>query len=365
MSKLVYISASAAPHQVKFCDNLNQYFATKFYYYESIHRNREAWCKVPLSDSNKVLDNVYFTQIGKYFSPEIKRILNKENPSVLMLGGFTIPSNYLAYRWAKKRGVKTIVFTEISRDDDGNKRKFGLFWKFIKWLYSDVNYVFTANEDAKIQFSDDFGFGKKVVKFRYASDLDSHISHPIRESKPEKTILFANRLTSIYQPLLALDIFSQVVKKHPNTKMLMNNKGELKQQCIERIEKYDIEDKVKFIDDIKSWDDLNLVYKKSDILILPASFSNGNFTINEAMASGMGIIISNNVNGHSDTLRHKENCFIVDADVESFVSAIEEYFNNDTLFRVHGSINKKKIEPLSISGTARHFNELLNKLNLI
>ncbi|MEK6405913.1 MAG: hypothetical protein AABN34_03005 [Acidobacteriota bacterium] len=39
------------------------------------------------------------------------------------------------------------------------------------------------------------------------------------------------------------------------------------------------------------------IYARCDILILPANFSNGNFTILEAMASGMGVVVGDRVLG--------------------------------------------------------------------
>jgi glycosyltransferase involved in cell wall biosynthesis len=39
------------------------------------------------------------------------------------------------------------------------------------------------------------------------------------------------------------------------------------------------------------------VYARCDIPILPANFSNGKFTILEAMASGLGVVVSDHVLG--------------------------------------------------------------------
>jgi glycosyltransferase involved in cell wall biosynthesis len=364
MKKLIYISSIAVPHQIKLCKALNKYIDTEFWFYEYLNEGRPAWWKIPLCKKCKILNNLLIRKNSKYFTFDVVQQLNDTNPDIVMLGGFSIPSNYLAYRWAKKNNKKTIVFTELSRDGKGVLRPYNMTWKIIRYLYRHVDYVFTSNSDTTEQFTNDFKFGNKVITTRYASDLDSHLRHSSRRPKEGYTYLVANRLIDIYNPLLAIDIFSEIQKKYPKSKLLMNNQGELKEQCLKRIHQYKIETKVEFLSDIEAWDDLPKVYEKSDILIFPAIFSNGNFSINEAMASGMGIVISTKINGHTDTLTHNKNCFIIEPNKKEFVDAIEKYIHQPELLRNHSEINKVLMEPLSIEGTAKFFYEKFLLLEL-
>jgi glycosyltransferase involved in cell wall biosynthesis len=59
---------------------------------------------------------------------------------------------------------------------------------------------------------------------------------------------------------------------------------------VNRINELHIKDHVCFLDQVNSWEEMHLIYKESDIMIFPALFSNGNYTILEAMASGMGLV---------------------------------------------------------------------------
>ena len=83
------------------------------------------------------------------------------------------------------------------------------------------------------------------------------------------------------------------------------------------------------------------------------------------MASGMGVVISNKINGHSDVLVDGGNCFIVEPEKKVFVKAISNYIDQPDLFKIHADINRKKIEPLSIIGTAKFMFRTLENLDII
>lgn len=362
MLKLAFVSSAPSPYQVKLCKELNVYIESDFLFYVPIERLRPTWWKIPLYSRCKILKYNIFSFKGKYLNLSLINELNKINPDVLMLGGASIPSNYLAYRWAKKKGKKTIIFTEISRNKRGEIRKYSFVWKVLRYLYKDVDYIFTSSSDATKQFKSAFGFKDKVITSRYASDLDSHLKHPLRVPKDGYTYLFANRLIDIYDPILAIDIFHEIFNESPSSLLLMNNQGVLKKDCLMKIKEYNLCDNVLFLSEIKSWDDLHLVYQKSDILLLPANFSNGNFSINEAMASGMGIVVSTMVNGHKDMLKHEENCFITSPNKADFISEIKKYIDNPSLFQTHGIMNKKLSSPLSVKGTAEFISAQLKSI---
>lgn len=364
--KLVFISSMASPQQVKFCYALQDYLDSEFWFYETPLRERGSFWQINLGNKCKILKKVFFLQFRpfafKYIVFGLNRQLNEFNPDIVMLGGFSIPSNYLAFCWAKKHKKQTIVVTEISRQTEtGVLRKPGFSWKLIRWLYKDVDIVMTTSEDAAIQFRDGFGFGEKVVAGRYAADLDDYFDHPVRLAKTSYTFLVANRMTEIYNPILAIEIFAKILEKYPDSKLLMNASGELSDQCTNKITELNIVNSVSFLTEIKTWDDLPKIYEKADILILPANFSNGNFTILEAMASGMGIVISNRILGIGKMIENNRNGFNVEPNVLEFVSAIENYINDPGLFEEHAKINRPLVAPLSVKGTAKFFTAMLHE----
>ncbi|MCH7664098.1 MAG: glycosyltransferase, partial [Chloroflexi bacterium] len=152
MKKFLYISSIATSKQVKFCAALQEYFDAEFWFYEYPDRTRGSWWRVELGSHCRVLERVIFAKsgilVGRYIVPGLAKQLEEANPDIIVLGGFSIPGNYFAYRWAKKRGRVTVVFTERSRNTKGVLRKRGLAWRFLKWLYRDLDLVMVSADDA-------------------------------------------------------------------------------------------------------------------------------------------------------------------------------------------------------------------------
>lgn len=363
--KLLFLSSINSPQQIKFCEALQEFFEAEFWFYESAERTRGSWWQIELGEHCKVLRNVLYRTAGplqeRYWATGLTHQLDQFNPDIVMLGGFSIPSNLVAYQWARRHGKKTIVFTERSRNSDGVLRKRNFIWSALRWLYRDVDMVMVSADDAVTQFRDEFGFGDKVVAGRYASDLDDYFSHPLREVKPAYTYLFANRMTEIYNPIGAIDIFAEVLTRHPGSKLVMNAAGELGEACRTRIGEMGIGDAVEFLTDLKSWSELNQVYARCDILLLPANFSNGNFTILEAMASGMGVVVSDRVLGIGRMVQDGYNGFNCEPTTEAFVNRIERYIKQPDLLKTHAEINRPLVEPLSARGTAKFFAKILHE----
>lgn len=363
--KLLFLSSIAAPQQIKFCEALQAYYDAEFWFYESAARTRGNWWQIDMGEHCRILPNVYCPTTvpfeNRYWARGLTKQLDQFNPDIVMLGGFSIPSNLVAYRWARHHGKKTIVFTERSRNRHGVLRKSSIAWRALRWLYRGVDLVMVSADDAVAQFRDELGFGEKVVAGRYASDLDDYFSHPLRQAKPAYTYLFANRMTKIYNPIGAIDIFARVLTNHPDSKLVMNAAGELGDACRAHIAKLGIGGAVEFLSNLKSWSDLNHVYARCDILLLPASFSNGNFTILEAMASGMGLVVSDRVLGIGKMVADSENGFSCEPTTEAFVDRIERYILQPELLKVHAAINRPLVEPLSAKGTANFFHHTLSQ----
>ncbi len=361
-NKLIYISSVAVPTQIKLCYEMQNYFDAEFWFYEELG-DRPEWWRFDLGPKCKVLKNVFFKKYAKYLTFSHIKMLNTFNPDILMLGGFIIPANILAYIWAKNNNKKTIIFTERSRDKYGKLRKNSIIWKLIKLIYKKLDLILVSADDIVDQFSIEFKFKNKIFGSQYPSDIDSFLTHKLRYGTNINNIniLFPNRLTEIYNPIMVLDVFIEIQKVYPESKLFLNSDGELKNKCIKYIKKNCIKN-IFFIENLKSWNELHNIYLNCQIMFLPANFSNGNFTIIEAMASGMGIIISNKILGSGKFINNKKNGFVCENNKESYINAFQEYFKYPEIIIKHGIINKKIVNKYSIKDTAILYREQINTI---
>ncbi len=80
--------------------------------------------------------------------------------------------------------------------------------------------MIVSTSDTAAQFRDDFGFGERVVVGRYAADIDGYFVHPDRHPRAGLVFIFANRLTEIYGPDIAVDAFALVLRAFPDSRLV-------------------------------------------------------------------------------------------------------------------------------------------------
>ncbi|HHX68151.1 MAG TPA: glycosyltransferase family 4 protein [Gallicola sp.] len=352
--KYLFISNMASPYQVKFCYALQEYFDAEFWFYEYIDETRPDWWKIPLGDKCKIMKaSGKFPKVG-YFSLGLFIDMLRFKPDIVTLGGF-MKWHVLVLHFAKLLGAKVAVMSEplryVTNDDQGStdlitkensSRKINL----MKKLFKKVDLYIGMGEVAKKQFLEEFDLPKeKVTILPYPKDIDEYYKHPLRDKKVGEpiTLLFANRLVERYKPLVALEVFKQLSLKYPNVKMLMNAEGSQKEQCINFIENNKLSN-IEFLDKIDSWNNMHLIYKKSDILILPADYSNGNISITEARASGMGMVLSDRINSVEENNLRNRNCFITHPEVKDFLYALYKYFEKPELLKEHGILSRQLVQ---------------------
>ena len=362
MKKLVFFTTVASPHQVRFIPYLRKYYDADFYFYDQLG-GRQSWWKVDLGEHGHLLP-CKFKWHSKYFTLSVLKVLKEKRPDILMLGGFSVPANLIAYWWGRLHGCKIVVQTERSRVmDTGELRGYTLAWRILHWLYRKVDLVAVTSETAIPQFRDVLRFGEKVRFGRYPSDIDRYYEHPVRQVKESYTIIYPNRMTDIYDPIKAVDIAARVLKRHPKTKVKFNAAGELRPQVEQHIRDLRLDGKIEFLDGIKSWDDLGEVYRSCDIMYFPAKYSNGNYTVTECAVSGMACVVSTRiVSGAAHAFNQYNSGAGLEPDVELFADKICWYMEHPDEFARVAPINRERYRPLTMEATARQYHELFERL---
>lgn len=363
MKKLVHISGAASPHMVKFIRPLREFFDAEFFFYEMpVSGRRGDWWRMDLGEHGHVVKSIFQWKHKLRLSFELLRRVKEFNPDVIMLGGFLEISNYLVYRWAKKHDKVVVVFSEAIRDNQKKRLKsFSFPWRVIRYLYRNVDYVMAVQEAAIAQFRDDFRFGGRVVAGNYPADIDSYFLHPVRQKRDGAYVLiFPNRLVDQYNPLFAVKVFGMVAQKFPAARLLLNAVGPLRTEVERLIEELGIKDSASFLDNLRCWEDLDRVYAGCDIMLLPAKFSTGNYTVTEGMASGMACIVSENVHTKSASqLKQEESGMVLPLDLQHWVDGVSWYIEHPDEFARIAGINRGLKKRISLAGTAKTYYELL------
>ena len=358
--RLVFISNMAAPYQVKFCYALQEHFDAEFWFYEHVSSKRPAWWAIPLGGKCRVFDGVYGKRSQKYVCAGVGAALAKFDPDIVMLGGPTIPANYMAYLWAKRHRKKTVLFSESFRRD-GQMKTSWIFSRLLPWLYQGIDLLMAPGGDSATYFREMTNFDKgRIVETSYPFDIDAYWTHSIRKQKDAYTYLFSHRLEPLFNPMMALDIFADVLAKYPGSRMHMNAQGSMRAAAQERIRELGLAATVSFLDDITSWKGLSDVYNQADISLSPclSVCNNGCMSIIEAAVSGCGLVISDQMPFNPGAARESGGGFVVPPNKESFLWAVDQYVENPDLFRIHAERSRSYFETYRMRSLARRDAEL-------
>lgn len=359
--KLVLIGDMAVPYNVKLCQDLRRYYDTEFWFHVRLDPVRPAWWQTDLGTHCRILDNVHFVSRRRYLSFDVLTQLRRFDPDIVLLGGALIPTNYLAYRWARRHGRKVYLLSEITRDGARVPRSRDAVVQTMRAAYAHLDGVLAMSPEAHVQFRDVYGFGDRAMEAQYPADLGAYFSHVPRTGTGGLTLLYPNRLVDDYNPLAAIDIFATLHARRAARRLLMNASGPLLARCRADIAQRGLGEVVEFLAAIKGWDDLPNAYARADVMILPAVRSTGNFTIVESMASGMGIVVSDRVMGYGQMVIDGHNGFSRPPETASFVDAVMQYAQHPELFAAHAKINRDLVRRFDIPATTDLWHDLLEQ----
>ena len=154
-------------------------------------------------------------------------------------------------------------------------------------------------------------YGKKMMEsgrvtiINNAIDLDEYAFSPeIRQQYrkelhiPDDTLVIGHVGRFMYQKNHAflIEVFREVVKKHPNTILLLIGDGELRPEIEAKVQDYHLSDKVRFLGLRK---DVKKLYNCMDVFVLPSWYEGLPVVAVEAQANGLPCIFSDQVTKES------------------------------------------------------------------
>lgn len=117
-----------------------------------------------------------------------------------------------------------------------------------------------------------------------------------------KTIVMVGRLDEQKAPYFLVDAFSQVLKQHPETLLLLVGEGELQPMLQTQVEKLGIVKQVKFLG---SREDVPEILQVADIFALSSRWEGLGRAMTEAMLLGKSIVVPN-IYGIPEIVHHNE-----------------------------------------------------------
>lgn len=250
--------------------------------------------------------------------------LDDYQPDLVIASPITFFAGALGLRWAKKNQKKFIMF------DDAKpliqfKRNF-----LVKW----VRNTLTAQADAlwlpSVDYDTEYpALKNKDVQFFYGfSCVDNAFfkSDGLRKVNCN-TIVCVARLVPIKNIDNLLKAW-QLVERESNYKLQIIGDGPLRDNLTQLSAQLNLK-QVEFLRTVDN-STIPACYHKADALVLPSLSETWGLVVNEAMAAGLPVLLSNRINAAQSLLKEGVNGFSFDPfNVDEMANAILNYINLD------------------------------------
>ena len=233
-------------------------------------------------------------------NPTLIKDIETWNADAILVYGWKFKSHFKVIRYFKNkipvyfRGDSTLI------DENINSFKFLIKKILLKYVYKNIDKCFYVGTENKKYFQA-FGISHNQLIFaphaidnkRFNIDNESNLRNQYKIDNNEFVILFAGKLENKKNPTLLLDAFIELNIK--NSILMLVGNGELEKtlkiKCL-NIDN-DLKNRILFID-FQNQKTMPLIYKTADVFVLPSQGPGETWglAINEAMASGLPVIVS-------------------------------------------------------------------------
>ena len=234
---------------------------------------------------------------GKY-QKQIARFFDEHN-EYKIIHGHCSESGYFVYKEASKRGIPVIIAHAHS-----TKALFDLKWFFRTYfkhaMRKYVTQIFTCGEESAIWLAGK-ELGKKAILQRNAIDTQRYIYSPSTAKKIRESLQISNdtlvighvgSFWKIKNQTFLIDIFQELHKQNPHSKLLLVGEGELKNAMIQKVQSLHLENVILFLG---SRSDVPDLLKAFDVFVFPSLGEGLSVAMLEAQCAGLPCVVSNTI----------------------------------------------------------------------
>jgi glycosyltransferase involved in cell wall biosynthesis len=226
---------------------------------------------------------------------------------------------------------------------------------FLKWVYRHVDCAFYTgrlNREYFIKYGmadDQLVFAPHAVdNERFSADRTveaKQLRQSLGIAAHDIVILFAGKLEEKKAPLFLLDAFLMLNK--PDVHLLFTGDGELKETLLQKSAR---QQHVHFLP-FQNQTDMPVVYQCCDLYCLPSKGPGETWglAVNEAMACGKAILVSDRVGCAADLVAEENGAIFSSGSIGELTAALKKLVSSRARLDQMGLASKKNIQPWSIT----------------
>jgi glycosyltransferase involved in cell wall biosynthesis len=258
-------------------------------------------------------------------NPSLINKIKAYNPHAIILFGWKHQSHLSVINYFHKK-IPVILRGDSTTLDDSSGISLRTYFRFIflQLIYRNVNYVLSPGSASDKYFFKSGLRQNQIIRAEHAIDNDRfmnltkieekqlfHLSSSLSIKPNEIVFLFAGKFIHKKNPLLLIDAFTQLKQQNDNVRLLLVGNGILENKIKESVIQLPIAI-AKSITLLPFQDQLQmkLLYRVADVFVLPSKSETWGLSINEALASGTAVIVSDKCGSANDLVKNEVNGLI-------------------------------------------------------
>lgn len=303
--------------------------------YQLMEENKE-WCvtfffattSVPGRAYEILKLKPYYHFLPKSLIGRLRLLLTEVNPNnvdLLLSFGHWPPALLFAGLIAIFRKVPIVYWADTNNIKEQQRR---ILWRVLKRLVlksylKRVNALLSPGSVTTDFYCDTLGESKSTFWFPYVNDntrIAAHaeearikrdrLLHTMGIGIEQAIVLYVGRLVRKKGVDVLLEAFAHLTENLPHCSLLLVGDGPERKALQLQVVKLGLTESVKFLGSVPS-DGLSQYYGLADIFVLPSRDEPWGLVVNEAMACGLPVIVSENVGASRDLIVHGHNGYIV------------------------------------------------------
>lgn len=304
-------------------------------------------------------------------NPGLNNAIAQWKPDALLVYGWSFVSHLKCIRYFHNK-IPVFFRGDSTLLDEKPGIKKMLRRLFLRWVYSKIDYALYAGSNNKQYFLQHGVTADRLVFCPHAIDNDRFADRNAlyQQKATEKkaalgfddnclVLLFAGKLEQKKNPFFLLGLAKQIPDER--LRILIVGNGALENELKEKAAG---DNRIQFID-FCNQSQMPVIYRMADVFILPSQGPGETWGLaaNEAMASGLAVMLSAKAGGAADLVCENENGISFDpGDIGKCKAFIDRMLNDKSFLKKAKQASLKKIMGFTYQLTVEQVEKLLCSL---
>ena len=299
----------------------------------------------------------------------ILRTIQSYRPDIVNLTGYYDLASLIVLWYCKLKGIKTVLSNESTNGD--HTRNFSkelfkslfiikLFDGFFNFGQQSKEYMLALGAKASQMLVNRNCVDNQLLEEIYNENYQQRVSKQSSLNLPKHNFIFVGRLIEFKNLFKLLDAF-KIAQKNEDWGLIILGDGELKSTLKQYAQ--DLEVKNVFFFEGVNWQQVPQYLSLSDVLVLPSFSEPWGLVVNEAMACGLPVAVSNKCGCAAELVKESENGFTFNPEnVNEIAETLVKFMDKKLDLVKMGEASKKIIQEYSPINVAKEMFQGYQKL---